>query len=938
MFHLQSLELLHWDYCQRLTLPLDGAIITVAGPNGSGKTTLLDAMRTLLGLECSGGRNYKTYARHANADSAWLRATVDNRPRNRQSSNRPFARCLLYADVVTLVCRIDRNGGDWTRRYTMVEGDVAIEQLIERGEREWLGIDNWRKRLEGAGLSRAIARVLALEQGQTDRLCEYSPKELLRLVFDVFGDQDVLDRYDEARGHQKQLLQEVEAAERDLAHARAQRAELDVRVNNHRQYTLKCQERERLATEVVPVLSSHETRKALAARLRELHRQRLQSVDDRRAHGQLKAELLERLHAQTAAADRVEALEAQVRTARRLQEEAREAERPIEALVKRADDLQGLAVVEGDAAQLGTRIAELGEHKQKLSTQWQRLKDQRDDARRALDALKGQRQAPPPHDVLRFRRTLDEAGIAHHLLADVIEITDERWRAAAEGVLRASRWVVVLAQPRHEAQAMALAERERYRHYIVADAEAAPTAPEPHSLLAVLKFAAPAPRWLLRQLEHIRRVDNTEAGVQTGGEWITPEAYHRDSRGGRSVWVDPSQHQFGASAVATRRTSIEQRLAQLDEEMTRLVRDQAFFERQLQDARQAARGHTAATELAEREAEFNEARRQLPVLRQARAEAGERWQQAEAQLKHAVVEHTHAQHAYAQAQERLAQLSQRSAQHEREWQARCDDLRGQALMAREVKLSLPAAWRRPERVREVMAHYGNATQARLRAEAVDQELQQGQWETDANVLEQLTLMNANVQRQEDELAQRKASNVAAGVAVDNARERYTDVLKVTVRRYRKNLIELGQLAGVDVQCELPHLGEDDVSLRQAELKVHFNFDGKGHIGLNDGEASGGQQVIKSLILLVGLMKDDETPGGFVFIDEPFAHLDVRNIQLVGHFLRSTRAQYVLTTPITHNVEVFEPADITLVTAKKPKGARWAPPIGVLQRRPAAQAY
>jgi chromosome segregation ATPase len=238
MFHLQSLELLHWDYCQRLTLPLDGAIITVAGPNGSGKTTLLDAMRTLLGLDCSGGRNYKTYARHANADSAWLRATVDNRPRNRQSSNRPFARCLLYADVVTLACRIDRNGGDWTRRYIMVEGDISIETLIERGDKDWLGIDNWRKRLEGAGLSRAIAKVLALEQGQTDRLCEYSPKELLRLVFDVFGDQEVLDRYDEARNHQRQLLQEVETAERELSHGKAQRAELEARVNNFRQWEL----------------------------------------------------------------------------------------------------------------------------------------------------------------------------------------------------------------------------------------------------------------------------------------------------------------------------------------------------------------------------------------------------------------------------------------------------------------------------------------------------------------------------------------------------------------------------------------------------------------------------------------------------------------------------------------------------------------------------
>ncbi len=938
MFHLQSLELLHWDYCQRLTLPLDGAIITVAGPNGSGKTTLLDAMRTLLGLDCSGGRNYKTYARHANADSAWLRATVDNRPRNRQSSNRPFARCLLYSDVVTLVCRIDRNGGDWQRRYTMVEGDVSIEQLIERNDKDWLGIDNWRKRLEGAGLSRAIAKVLALEQGQTDRLCEYSPKELLKLVFDVFGDQDVLDRYDEARNHQRQLTQEVEAAERELSHGKAQRAELEARVNSYRQYELKCQERETLATEVVPVLSNHETRRVLGNKLRELHKQRLQSSEDRRQHGQVKSDLLQRLQDQSTAAERVEQLEAQVRSARRVQEEARDAERPIEVIVKRADELQGLAVVEGDADKLTLRISELSEHKQKLSAQWQRLKDQRDEAQKAMDALKGQRAAPPPPDVTRFRRTLDEAGINHHLIADIIEITDERWRAACEGVLRGSRWVVVLGKAGQEAQALALAEKERFRHYVVADAEEAPANADKHSLLSVLSFSAPAPRWLLRQLGNIRRVNSTEEGVKVGGEWITPEAYHRDGRGGRSVWVDPGQHQFGASAVATRRDSIDQRLAQLDEEMTRVVRDQAFFDRQLQDARKAAQGFTAASELAEREAEFNEARRHLPVLKQARVEAGERWQQLEAQLKRAVVEQTNAQHAYKQAQERLAHIEQRSAQHEREWQTRFDDTIAQAVMSREVKLQLPRRWREPARIAEMQAKYGNVTQARLRAESVERELNEGKWETDGTVTEQLTLMNANVVRQEDELGQRKGSNAAAAIAVNNARERYTDVLKVTVRRYRKNIIELGQLAGVEVNAELPHLDADDTGLRQAELKVHFNFDGKGSIGLNDGEASGGQQVIKSLILLVGLMKDDESTGGFVFIDEPFAHLDVRNIQLVGHFLRSTRAQYVLTTPITHNVEVFEPADVTLVTAKKPEGARWAPPIGVLQRRVPTETY
>uniref|UniRef100_UPI001BB467A1 hypothetical protein n=1 Tax=Acinetobacter baumannii TaxID=470 RepID=UPI001BB467A1 len=102
--------------------------------------------------------------------------------------------------------------------------------------------------------------------------------------------------------HQKQLTQEVEAAERELSHGKAQRAELESRVNNYRQWELKCQERETLATEVVPVLSNVETRKSLSNKLRELHKQRLQSADDRRQHGQVKADMLQRLQDQTDAA------------------------------------------------------------------------------------------------------------------------------------------------------------------------------------------------------------------------------------------------------------------------------------------------------------------------------------------------------------------------------------------------------------------------------------------------------------------------------------------------------------------------------------------------------------------------------------------------------------------------------------------------------------
>lgn len=934
MFHLQSLELLHWDYCQRLTLPLDGSIITVAGPNGSGKTTLLDAMRTLLGLECSGGRSYKTYARHANADSAWLRATVDNRAHGRQSSSRPFARCLLYSDQVTLVCRIERNGGDWQRRYHMAEGDVGIEALTQIPEKDWLGIESWRKRLEGAGLSRAIARVLALEQGQTDRLCEYSPKELLRLVFDVFGDQEVLDRYEEARRHQKEVAEEVEMAKRELTHGEAQLAQLDARVNLYRQYQDKLREKEKLWTEVIPVLAWSEERQEVANRLRELHRHRITHAAAIRQQKADRERLLQLSREMTEAKAAVERLDKAKAEAHQALQEANANERPVALVVKHADELLALAKVEGNAEQLTERLQMLQAEKSKLDARWHGLKLERERAQAALDALQGQRQAPPPPDVSGFLRVLRQAGIAHHVLADVIEITDPQWRDAAEGVLRAARWVVVLKNKGDEIKAMELAERERYRHYVVADAAEAPRQPDSASLLAVLRFADTAPAWLLRQLEQIRRVASPSEGAKAGGEWITPQAYWRDGRGGRSVWVDPGQHQFGAAAVASRRESIEARLAELDKQLGVVANEQATNKRQLTAAEDAAKGISAAAELARRSDEFQQARQQLPQLVLARQAAGQRWQKMDDDYKQAWKRDGDLDMVYKGILKRLEQNEGEARRYESEWESKRAALRQRSLASAQQKARFPARWIRAEAIQALRDTFHNATQAEFRGKAVERELEQGEWETDPTVEEKHTLMAASVQGQKQVLQTREASNNAASVAVNNARERYIDVLRTTVKRYRKNIVELGQLAGVEVSADLPHLDNDDTVLRQAELKVNFNFDGKGQIGLNDGEASGGQQVIKSLILLVGLLKDEETPGGFVFIDEPFAHLDVRNIQLVGHFLKSTRAQYVLTTPITHNVEVFEPADVTLVTSKKPPGARWAPPIGVLQRRAA----
>jgi len=209
----------------------------------------------------------------------------------------------------------------------------------------------------------------------------------------------------------------------------------------------------------------------------------------------------------------------------------------------------------------------------------------------------------------------------------VVEVNDEAWRAAAEGLLRAARWVVVLGRAGDESQAMALAERERYRHYLVpaADAQSVHSGSVPAaSMLAVLRVSAPLPGWLTQQLAKVKRVSGTEEGQRLGGEWITPQAYQRDGRGGRSVFVEPSQHQFGAGAVQGRRAAIEARLARAQQVLTGIAQAQHENDRHLADAQRAAQGHQAAEELAQRQGDFAQARSTLPTLQQARAQAGAR--------------------------------------------------------------------------------------------------------------------------------------------------------------------------------------------------------------------------------------------------------------------------------------------------------------------------
>jgi len=923
MFRFEKLEVVHWDYWQRVELPLDASIVTIVGPNGSGKTTLLDALRTLLALDCSGQgsrkRDYKRYVRRNGEDFAWLRAVVDNR--KLPNGRRPFWP-PHQEDTVTLACRIEKKGGDWTRSYYLAANDVAIDAIEKEGQP--YGVRDWRQLMQQAGLTPALARVLSLEQGQTDKLCELSPKELLDLVFQVFGDKETLDRYAEARGHQEAVARELVTMEGQLARIGDRLSEFERKVNRYKEWRQLKDEVSALAGEVRPRLEYHllgesieGARRMLGGARKDWRSKRLERAYKQTRQQELEAAFAKAEGDKTAAEAREketftaasDALKVKTRWETRLEERERLIAAAAQAGGDPVADQQALEKAENKRAETMNSLAGL---RQNLA-----------DARKMCDLLAAGKRADPA-DVVAFRRALEDAGIRHALLSELVGIADERWQSAIEAVLAPFAHVVLLAREQDAEAAFALGEKLRYRHFVVPDCALAPTA-TPGSLLEVVKLTGPVPEWITRLLDRTQRVEDAHAGsrLPRSQDWVTRQGYLRERRGGRHANVGVPQ--FGAARIA----GLKRRVAELERQAQPLEDELVRLNGEINGLRLKISGVDAGRELAARADEFARFEDELAkaktihdqAIEAVNAAHGNR-QGCDSALQEARRHRDENAAAIETLKNELARLENRDAR--REQASRLLDWRRRTR-------NLPPAWRDSAQNQLLAAKWESAKAIDRRLEEIERRFQFESWETDETVIPMRDKLRDDHALQEKEVAERRRDNEMARSHTDSARQEYVKVLRHTAGRYAKNLRQLGEMAGVKVEAESPPLAADDASLNQAGLAVRFAFDDKGFAGMNDSDASGGQQVVKSLILLVALMMEESRPGGFVFVDEPFAHLDIVNIERVSAFLKATRAQYLLTTPVTHNVGVYDPAFVTLVTSKKRPQDAWAPRIGVVVR-------
>ncbi|MCO4761957.1 MAG: AAA family ATPase [Myxococcales bacterium] len=928
MFTFRAVEVMNWDYWSHVRLPLDDRVVLVAGPNGSGKTTLLDAIRVLLNAtRLSTSRKLPQYLRE-DTGVAVIKALVDNPPTH--AGRRPWSHLGRFEDEVTLACVLERKKGKWERRYLVVGGDAPIETLKDLSGS--LRPMEFSRELELAQVPRTLLKILALEQGETHKLARRTPVQLLEYVLEMQGDKAVLERYGEARATFLSGQRDLEGFEQRLTVMRLHVDTLRRDAESYERFVQLKDSEQEVREERLPAARF----KALTDQLatlkveRERAQRTLAEADGvlsgfhRESDGlgkgveEIKASIVEKKQAyQTLLKDK-EKLDSSYRDLKRWVQEFEDSggsadQKDVHKLIDERERLMTAeGGIRGELTSLLGKIGKLRRERESLST--------------------GDSRRRPPDWVQRMVRELRGMDIPHSLVADMVEITDDHWHVAVESILGRERFTI-LVDREHTLPARKLAQRQRYRCYVSEYGPRTRAKPRRGSALDVVRFSDPrVPENVTRMLNSVTLVETVEDGhgLGRGSITITPDGYKQDARGG--IFVGTQDLYCGSGAGEHRTHQIDGELGQLRSRRDELQRSLQPTNARVRVIDEQLAAAKARGRLLDRLGDPESLKERLADLSEKRRAASER-------LMALLGEVDDANNQLIDKERRISLLEyrHREALLERD-RARSSAATVDSRISRvttdlvEVEKRVPEALRGPaalELLESEVVLVERLNSLRRRVEG---------WTgtRDARAVALWQKSHAELVDHDRQLARRRHELDESTDELTQARRAYVRVVEETIRRYRRNVLALGELCRVEVDVHVPGAdqlhAEGDALLGRAGLEVRVGFDGKRPVPVNDSRLSGGQSVVASLILLMALtMNDDGQTAGFFILDEPFAHLSIERIDEVARFLEVTRAQFLITTPTTHNLRVYNPAGLTLNLRKKAGTARFAPVPTFLRR-------
>lgn len=932
VFSFTYVELMNWAFWPTTKIPLDTGTIMISGPNGSGKTTFLDALRTLLRVpRLSSSRRAGDYL-SPDVKTAVVKAVVTNTTSHAEE-RRPFESKGITSDLVTLVVQLTRKGGRWERRFLILANDVPLDNLRRMPKSDFMTPEAYSHVLRSAGFTDALLKVLALEQGQTDKLCEKSPRELMDLLLDVHGDKKVLERYRDARQNYHAANMEISQLGARLAEEQARLVVAQRKAEAFQRYEkLSAEKREMLAT-VMPQAEYRSARESIEDA-------ELIIQDGKGQLGPIDREILD-VQAQLANADA--ALDARKRaiiTAREEKDEIGRDERNkdirLNTLVlerRRLDEARAASadIKPEPLEPLREKLVEARRTVARFEIELETIRQELLSREHELSGISGEQPAKIyPHYVNDFTRLLDDNDIEHDLLCDVTEILDTSWQLAIESLIGGNRFLVLVGK-RDQQRARELAEKARYRAYIV-DRDKQPPVPSGtppgDSAAAHVRFDIDrVPEWVTDTLRRTALVEDVKSGMKgsRNATSVTRQGYRQDRRGGISIAVD--RFYCGSLGQTAQADSARHDVDRLRSRVGQIKKSRDQAEQQAQDFERRIKIQQALLQAENVDERYDELSREIRSANDEHKFAVKIKVEAERKLLETVETLNNFEHDTTDRRRWLKERLEEQSDLARELQDCQKSIEKNRKVLHDIRLRLDTSLLTDAALEEVPT----VDELTPRLYAIDtmlNEYEEPPEDTSVHVFEQ---HRAQFERQRELYQDHEDGLRNWETEYRLAREKYVVVVEHTIREYRRCIMSLAERAGVFAEVIVPNLREQ-TDLEDAELNVRFGFDGKRAVDVAGATHSGGQRVVASLVLLMSLATSGgNSNGGFFIIDEPFAHLSIERIDDVSDFLSRTESQFILTSPTTHNVNVFDAARLQLNFRIKKPDAKFAPVPTIIRR-------
>jgi recombinational DNA repair ATPase RecF len=900
MIRLDRVELLHWDIQQHQMLPFSRGVIIITGENGSGKTSILDAIKIGLGVvHPSAERRVEDYLLPQAKPVVMVRLLVDNR-RDPQTGRRPFDPLGAYGqDVVTMAVvfkAVDEN--EYSRDYYILDGDHVplVADPTGAKPRPLASAADYRARLKKVGIGPRYLKLLRLPQGQVAQLCAMNSEALFDYLFDIIGGRTVLEEWEARLGELGERQRDHDAVQATLKKAREDLDHLARKVDRFRDF-----EKYKKQADACDTALPHRRRKEAALTSKKLESELETAEESLRGLRQRRADAL--TSANRAAEER-DALDAEERRLKADISQSRK--RHVEHIEAAAQERATLAVLAGlkraadgvpyeDIPTLQTTSEELRATIAAGDAEQQQRENESRDLKKTLDTI-NRGLVPLPEVVEQFRRVLRQAGIPHHVLAEVVEISDADWSIPIEGYLDRLRFAILVQDPNTWQQAAALVRRHRYPYGVLAPDIRGASPADKESLASVIEIKEARYRSLLARM--LRRVfpkePETPLSPAKGGRiLVAPDGFVLSRTEARHPSVENLY--LGRRALEIQKARIEARLSELDVAAASWQQERKSLHDEVEDIE-----NRIARQRRRLEWEANQARFAVTERRVAEAEG-------------AVFELTAI----------LDSLEAKRDACRKEMERVVSDLKVAEDRARTTSTEIEQAENR-ERFLVADLKLSEERLGRFNLEALPQLTEEAEAltaESSVEVLvsmqgqlsellagfredEQDPMLPVNHRRQQEEtgqvatrLEQLQEELMALKEAAERAHEEYLLATRRVFRAYFARLKEAAEKIDFFVDGRLEQL---DNGRFRCDVKVGIGD--KTPVHHDSQSLSGGQKAALSILMGMTAVALEEEGAGFFLIDEPFSNSDLHKINELGRFLDQTGAQYLVSMPTTADLD------------------------------------